>query len=90
MLVAQATIKNMSQKGLPLNQDWHRSISDETVVLMTLENQKRRDMGLDGYIATADSGYVPIGDTSVYNSLYARDEIRYNMLTQEEKVRLYN
>ena len=43
-----------------------------------------------GSVATADSGYVPIGDTSVYNSLYARDETRYNMLTQEEKVRLYN
>ena len=90
VLVAQATIKNLSQKGLPLNQDFHRSISDETVYMMTLENQKRRDMGLDGYIATADSGYVPIGDTSVYNSLYARDEIRYNLLTLEEKVRQYN
>ena len=87
--VIEQTIKTLGQKGGPLNQDWRRSIETETTGMFTLEEQKRRDLGLDGYIVSSDIGFQPISDTSVYNSQLARDEIRLNKLTQEEKVRNY-
>ena len=89
VMVAQATIKNFSQKGLPLNQDWHRSMKNETSGLLTLDEQFRYDKGLLGYTVPADVGYNPIDETSVYNSYLSRDEIRIHKLTQEEKVRIY-
>lgn len=87
--VIQQTIKNLGMKGGPINQDWKRVIEEEVTGIFTLEEQKRRDLGLDGYIVSPDIGFRPVDETSVYNSQLARDEIRLNKLTQEEKVRAY-
>ena len=89
VMVAQATIRNMAQKGLPLNQDFHRVINDEFGGTLTLDEQYRRDKGLDGYIASSTSGFQPIDGTSVFNSFLERDSIRIHKLTQEEKVAIY-
>ena len=89
VFVMQATIKNFSQKGLPLNQDYHRFMDEEVTGMMTLPGQKKRDWGVDGYIVSQDVGYTPVDGTSVYNSQLSREDIRLNKLTQEEKVRIY-
>ena len=80
-------IKVLGQKGHVLNQDWHRSIETESGEIMTLQQQFRRDKGLDSLIVGFDMGFRAIDETAVYNSHYRRDEIRLNKLTQEEKVR---
>ena len=89
IMVAQATIKNFSKKGLPLNQDFHRVIDDEFGGTLTLDEQYRRDKGLDGYTVSSTSGFQPIDGTSVFNSFLERDSIRIHKLTQEEKVAIY-
>ena len=87
VFVAQATIRNFAAKGLPLNIDYHRSVSEETVGLFTLEEQKRRDLGLAGVIADPTHGYQPVDGTEVYNTREIADSIRLTKLTQEEKAR---
>lgn len=88
--VTISLVKNLGKKGGPWNQDWHRTISEEVTGMFTLEQQKRRDLGLHGYIVSSDVGYEPIDGTEVHNSLLHRDEIRLNKLSQGEKVRHYS
>ena len=85
--VLQKSIKNLSIKGLPLNIDYHRSIVDETVGMLTLEEQKRRDLGLAGVIADPVNGYRPVDGTEIYNTREVADSVRLTKLTQEEKAR---
>lgn len=88
--VVPQTIRNMSKKGRPWNIDWHRAVSDEVVGLFSLEEQKRRDLGLHGVIADPTSGYQPVEGTDIYNNQTIADTVRLNKLTQEQKVgRLY-
>ena len=85
--VIPQTIKNLSKKGLPFNIDWHRNIAGETVGFFTLEEQKRRDLGLAGVIVDPTTGYRPVDGTEVYNTRQVADTIRLTKLTQEEKAR---
>ena len=84
--VIKAFIKVFGRKGGPLNRDWRRLIENETTGFLSLEEQKRRDLGLDGFIVSPDVGYKPVDETSVYNSQLLRDEVRLNKLSQGEKV----
>ena len=89
MFVLQQSIKNFAEKGLPLNIDFHRSIATEVVGLFTLEEQKRRDLGLAGVIADPVDGYRPVDGTEIYNTREVADSVRLTKLTQEEKARRY-
>lgn len=82
-------IQSLGAKGGPLNQDWKRVIQEEVNGMLTLEEQWRRDRGLDWFIVSENMGYRPIDETAVYNNKLHRDELRLNKLTQEEKVRVY-
>ena len=84
--VIKAIVKVLGGKGGPLNRDWRRLIEDEVTGILSLEQQKRRDLGLDGYIVSPDVGFKPVDESSVYNSQLIRDEIRLNKLSQGEKV----
>ena len=84
--VISAIVKVLGSKGGPLNRDWRRLIEDEVTGILSLEEQKRRDLGLDGYIVSPDVGFKPVDESSVYNSQLIRDEVRLNKLTQGEKV----
>ncbi len=89
VFVLQQSIKNFAEKGLPLNIDFHRSIATEVVGLFTLEEQKRRDLGLAGVIADPVDGYKPVDGTEIYNTREVADSVRLTKLTQEEKARRY-
>ena len=84
--VIKAILKVFARKGGPLNRDWRRLIEDETTGILSLEEQERRDLGLDGYIVSPDVGFKPVDDSSVYNSQILRDEVRLAKLSQGEKV----
>ena len=84
-VVIPQTIRNMAKKGRPWNIDWHRAVSDEVVGMFSLEEQKRRDLGLHGVIADPTSGYQPVEGTEIYNNQTIADTVRLNKLTQEEK-----
>ena len=84
--VIRAFIKVFGRKGGPINRDWRRLIEEETTGMLSLEEQKRRDLGLDGFIVSPDVGFKPVDESSVYNSVLLRDEIRLNKLSQGEKV----
>lgn len=85
--MAKRIIRFYGQKGGPLNRDW-RYIVEETVYgMIALEKQKRRGLGLDGYIVDSTVGFHAVDESAVYNSQLMRDEIRLNLLTHEEKVR---
>ena len=85
--VIKQTIKTLGQKGLPLNQDYHHFFADQTVGFFTLEEQKRRDLGLAGVIANPDFGYEPIEGTSMYNSQQIANVVRLHKLGDQEKAR---
>ena len=87
LYVVPQTIKNLSKKGLPFNIDYHRNIAGETVGFFTLEEQKRRDLGLAGTIVDPTTGYKPVDGTEVYNTRQVADTVRLTKLTQEEKAR---
>ena len=84
--VFKEVIRQLGQKGMPLNQDWRRSMEDEVTGFLSLGEQKRRDLGLNGVIVTQDMGYREIDGTMTYNNQLIADEVRLNKLTQEEKV----
>ena len=84
--VGSAIVKVLGSKGGPMNRDWRRLIEDEVTGILSLEEQKRRDLGLDGYIVSPDVGFKPVDESSVYNSQLIRDEVRLNKLSQGEKV----
>ena len=84
--VITAIVKVLGSKGGPMNRDWRRLIEDEVTGILSLEEQKRRDLGLDGYIVSPDVGFKPVDESSVYNSQLIRDEVRLNKLSQGEKV----
>ena len=84
--VVKAIVKVLGMKGGPLNMDWRRLIEDEVTGILSLEQQKRRDLGLDGFMVSPDVGFKPVDESSVYNSVLLRDEIRLNKLSAGEKV----
>ena len=87
--VIPQTIRNMSRKGRPWNIDWRRAIEDEVVGMFSLEEQKRRDLGLHGVITDPTTGYQPVDSTEIYNNRTIADTVRLNKLTQEEKAGRY-
>jgi len=67
-------VKLASQKGLPSNDDWHRSIETEVDALFDIEDKKRRLLGIDGYVVTQTDRYSPESGTVSYNSFENRME----------------
>lgn len=82
--VAKQLIQTLSQKGLPLNRDWHRSIEDEVNALFDVEEKKRRLIGLDSFVVTQQNAYRP-SDGATSHSLENRDEIIISKIGQAEK-----
>lgn len=68
-------IQTLSQKGLPLNRDWERFISQEVNAFFNTEDKKKRLLGHDAFIVTQGSRYIPETGSYTYNSLENRDEI---------------
>ena len=83
--LAKQMLKFWSQKNLFLNRDWQRAIEDEVNGLFSLEEKRRRLMGLDAYIQTQSSGYQSDTGAPVHNSYENRDEIVATKLGQYDK-----
>ena len=83
--VAVEIIKLLSEKGLPLNRDWVRLIEDEVNGLFSVEEKKRRLLGIDSYIVTQTDRYQPDSGSSTSNSYENRDEIIISKFGQAEK-----
>ena len=83
--VVAKIVKVLSQKGLPLNMDWKRVIEDEVNGIMTIEEKKRRLLGLDTFISTQSNRYQADSGSPTYNSYENRDEIRIATAGQRSK-----
>ena len=73
--VVAMIIKTWSQKGLPLNRDYRRTVETEINALFDIEEQKKRLLGIDSYISTQIDSYNPDDGANTINSLRNRDEI---------------
>lgn len=83
--VGEKLIKHFSQKGLPLNRDWRRSIEDEVNGLFSVEDKKRRLLGKDSFIITQTDRFQPDSGSTTYNSLENRDEVIISKIGLAEK-----
>lgn len=72
--VLETIIKQLAQKGLPLNDDWRRAIEKEVDGLYDVQEKKKRLLGVDGFIVTQTNRYVPDSGALVYNSFENRPE----------------
>lgn len=81
----QRLVRQLGQKGGPLNRDWRRTISEEVNGALDLRQQKDRQLGLDPFIVTSQGAFRPVDGTDVYNSLYLRGEVRQNKMSQDEQ-----
>ncbi len=68
-------IKMLSTKGLPFNDDWRRGIEDEVNGLFSIEEKKKRLLGIDSFIVTQTDVFQPETGSTTYNSLDNRDEV---------------
>ena len=83
--VMEQVIKVLSQKGLPLNRDWARSIEDEVNSLFSIEDKKKRLLGIDSFIVTQTNTFEPESGSTTHNSLENRDEIIISKIGLAEK-----
>ena len=80
-------IETLSQKGGPLNRDWTRIIEEEVNGIFSQEDQKRRFLGLDGFISTTVDTFNDDSGATVFNSFIHRDEIRLTKIGQDAKAK---
>ena len=83
--VAKQLIRTLSEKGLPLNRDWERIIEDEMNSLFSIEEKKKRLLGLDGFVVTQTDRFQPDSGSTTYNSLENRDEVTISKISAGEK-----
>ena len=83
--VMEQVIKLLSQKGLPLNRDWQRSIEEEVNGLFSIEDKKKRLLGIDSFIVTQTNTFEPESGSTTHNSLENRDEIIISKIGLAEK-----
>ena len=83
--VSEEVIKTLAQKGLPLNRDWRREIEEEVNGLFSIEDKKKRLLGIDSYIVTQTDRYQPDSGSQTVNSYENRDEVIISKLGNYEK-----
>ena len=78
-------VQALARKGWPLDRSWRRSVGDEVNGALDLRQQRDRLRGQDPFIIAQDTSFRPVDGTTVFNSLYRRDELRLTMTRQDER-----
>ena len=73
--VISQLVKLLGAKGMPFNRDWHRNIETEVNGLFSIEEKKKRLIGIDQYVITQTDHYQPDSGASVYNSFENQEHI---------------
>lgn len=82
--ILRTIVKQLSVKGGPLNQDFHRFLEEEFQRGIDREAQYRRATGLDVIITTEDRGFILSDPAFVNNSLVDIDKTRIARLTIDD------
>ena len=83
--IVKQIVALLAQKGGPLNRDWRRSIETEVNSLFSVEEKKRRLLGIDGFIVSQTGHYEPQSGSTSYNSKENVNELRIHHAGQSEK-----
>ena len=83
--LAKMIITQLAVKGGPLNNDFKVIVEDIVVGFLSLSDQHRRDLGLDGFVVSQVGSYGTASGTDVTNSYLESSEIRINRVPQEER-----
>jgi hypothetical protein len=82
--IIKTIVKQLSVKGGPLNQDFHRFIDEENQVGFSRDLQYRRAVGLDVVITDDNRGYLLTDPAFVGNNLVDADKTRSQRLSSNE------
>ena len=83
--VARGVIMLLAQKGGPLNNDFRVIVEEEVVGFLSLSDQHKRQIGIDGFVVSQVGGFNTIDGTDVTNSRLEADEIRITRVPQGVK-----
>ena len=76
-------VKQMAVKGAPFNEDFKVIVEEIVTGFLSLTDQHKRDLGIDGFIVSQVGGFGTIEGTDVENSRLESDEVRINRIGQD-------